>query len=56
MIIKFLIAAEEHLEDIYNMLEEKNQRRAIDLYNNILDEVERLKDFPKIAQSESEDK
>jgi plasmid stabilization system protein ParE len=52
MTVKFLIAAEKHLEDIYNMLESKNQQRAIILYNSILDEVERLKDFPKIAQIE----
>jgi plasmid stabilization system protein ParE len=52
MTIKFLIAAEDHLDDIYNMLEEKSQRSAIVLYNSILNEIERLRNFPKIAQIE----
>lgn len=52
MKIKFLIAAEEHLDDIYNLIAEKNERAAIDLYNDFLDEIERLQDFPQIAAIE----
>ena len=52
MKIKFLIAAEEHLDDIYNQLADKSERAAIILYNDFLDEIERLRDFPLIAAVE----
>jgi plasmid stabilization system protein ParE len=40
MKIKFLIAAEEHLDDIYNLIAEKSKQAAINLYNDFLDESE----------------
>lgn len=52
MKIKFLIAAEEHLDDIYNQIAEKSERAAITVYNDFLDEIDRLKDFPQIASIE----
>lgn len=53
MKIKFLIAAEEHLDDIYNQIADKSEQAAINLYNEFLDEIDRLKDFPNIASIES---
>jgi plasmid stabilization system protein ParE len=52
MKIKFLIAAEEHLDDIYNLIAEKSKQAAINLYNDFLDEIERLRDFPQMAAVE----
>ena len=52
MKIKFLIAAEEHLDDIYYYIAEKSEQAAIKLYNDFLDEIERLRDFPQIAAIE----
>lgn len=52
MKIKFLIAAEEHLEYIYNSIETKSVLAATNLFNDILDEIEILKDFPKIVPIE----
>lgn len=52
MKIKFLIAAEEHLDDIYNLIAEKNEQAAINLYNDFLNEIERLRDFPQMAAIE----
>ncbi|WP_313381559.1 hypothetical protein [Proteiniphilum saccharofermentans] len=39
MKIKFLIAAEEHLEDIYNSIAGTNEHAAVRLYNDFLDEI-----------------
>jgi len=52
MKIKFLIAAEEHLDDIYNHIAEKSEQAAIKLYNDFLDEIEILQNFPQIAAVE----
>ncbi len=52
MKIKFLIAAEEHLEDIYNSIAGTNEHAAIRLYNDFLDEIDRLRDFPLMAAVE----
>jgi Plasmid stabilization system protein len=52
MKIKFLIAAEEHLDNIYNHIAEKSERAAITLYNHFLDEIERLENFSQIAAIE----
>ena len=52
MKIKFLIAAQEHLDDIYNHIAEKNEQAAVNLYNDFLDEIERLQTFPQMAAVE----
>lgn len=52
MKVKFLIAAEEHLDDIYSFIAEKNKQAAIKLYNDFLDEIGRLPDFPQMAAVE----
>jgi hypothetical protein len=39
MKIKFLIAAEEHLDDIYNSLPERIRTCGVRLYNDFLDEI-----------------
>lgn len=52
MKIKFLIAAEEHLDDIYNSIAGNNEHAAIKLYNDFLDEIERLRSFPEMAAIE----
>lgn len=52
MTIKFLVAAEEHLDDICNHLAENSEQAAIHLYNDFLDEIERLERFPHMAAVE----
>ncbi|MDH6309017.1 plasmid stabilization system protein ParE [Dysgonomonas sp. PFB1-18] len=41
-----------HLEDIHKFYEEKNPSAANRLYNDLIDSVEPLKDFPQMAQIE----
>lgn len=41
-----------HLEDIHKFYEEKSLDVANNLYNDLIDSVESLKDFPQIAQRE----
>lgn len=52
MKITWLRFAGEHLEDIYNSLEKLSPKVAANLYNDILDEVEKLSGFPKMASQE----
>jgi len=49
MKIIWLKPTEEHMENIYEMYSSKNEKAAIEIYNDILDEVEILIDFPEIA-------
>jgi plasmid stabilization system protein ParE len=44
--------AAEQLDDIYNFLKDKSENAAINVYNDILDEVDILRNFPRIAQVE----
>ena len=41
-----------HLEDIHRFYEEKSLAVANQVYNDLLDSVEPLRDFPQIAQKE----
>jgi len=52
MILFFSKQAEGHLDDIYNFVKIKNENAAVNIYNEILDEIERLKSFPEIAPIE----
>jgi plasmid stabilization system protein ParE len=53
MKIIWLRFAGENLEDIYNALATLNAKAAAGLYNDILDEVEKLALFPEMASVES---
>ncbi|MDR0954688.1 MAG: type II toxin-antitoxin system RelE/ParE family toxin [Rikenellaceae bacterium] len=53
MKISWLRFASENLETIYQTLEGLNARAAAELYNDILDEVEKLSVFPEMASVES---
>ena len=44
----------EQLESIYNYLQTKSNYAAAIIHNHILDEIERLIDFPQIAPIEPE--
>ena len=44
----------EQLESIYNYLRIKSDDAAVIIHNHILDEIERLRDFPEIAPIEPE--
>ena len=52
MNVIWLRIAAEHLEEIYEFLLKNNARAAADLYNDILDETEKLSGFPQIASLE----
>jgi plasmid stabilization system protein ParE len=53
MKLHFLKRAEKHLDDIYDFLKLKSEDAAVDVYNEILDEIERLKSFPEMAPIET---
>jgi plasmid stabilization system protein ParE len=53
MKLHFSKRAAKHLDDIYNFIRIKSENAAVDVYNEILDEIERLKSFPEIASIES---
>ena len=53
MKIVFLVAAQDHLENIYSQISIKSEQAATNLYNHFLDEIERLKDFPQMAAIEA---
>ena len=52
MILYFSKRAEGHLDDIYNFVKIKSENAAVNIYNEILDEIEILKSFPEIAPLE----
>jgi plasmid stabilization system protein ParE len=52
MNLNFTKNAIEDLEKIYSFLEQKNENAAVYIHNNILDEIERLKNFPQMAAIE----
>jgi len=54
MKIIFSDLALEQLESIYNYLQTKSNNAAVLIHNHILDEIERLRDFPQIAPIEPE--
>jgi len=54
MNIIFSDLALEQLESIYNYLQTKSNQAAIFIHNNILDEIERLREFPQMAPIEPE--
>jgi len=54
MIIIFSDYALMQLEKIYYFLQSQNVNAAIHIHNHILDEIEKLKNFPQIAAIEPE--
>ena len=52
MTLHFTANARRQLDSIYSFYEEKNPKAAACLYNDILDEVEQLLIFPKMAAVE----
>jgi addiction module RelE/StbE family toxin len=52
MNLNFTKKAIEDLEKIYSFLEQKNENAAVYVHNYILDEIERLKNFPQMAAIE----
>ena len=52
--MKLLFAPEalEDMENIYHYYAERNERYAVELYNQIINEAEYLQRFPFIAQKE----
>jgi len=54
MNIVFSDLALEQLESIYDYLRTKSDYAAVVIHNHILDEIERLRDFPQIAPIEPE--
>jgi plasmid stabilization system protein ParE len=52
MNIVWAIHAGKQLEDIYQFLKLVNEQAAVDVHNSILDEVEYLQDFPRMAAIE----
>ena len=54
MNIIFSDLALNQLESIYNYLQTKSNNAAVFIHNHILDEIERLRDFPQIAPIEPE--
>lgn len=51
--IIWLPTAERHITEIFNWLRERSETAAIKLFNDILDETERLRSFPEIGKKES---
>jgi len=54
MNIVFSDLAFEQLASIYNYLQTKSNHASAIIHNHILDEIERLRDFPQMAPIESE--
>jgi len=54
MNIIFSDLALEQLESIYNYLQTKSDKASVFIHNHILDEIERLSDFPQMAPIEPE--
>lgn len=52
MKVIWLSSAEEHLDEIYNFLAQDNPSAAINIYNTIIEETDRLSIFPKMASLE----
>jgi addiction module RelE/StbE family toxin len=52
MNISFSKRARKQLRAIYRYYEQRNTKAAINIYNNILDEIERLLIFPEMAPRE----
>jgi plasmid stabilization system protein ParE len=53
MTIKFFDEATQELVNIYNLIALQSKKSAINIYNNILDEIDRLKIFPNIGKVHS---
>lgn len=54
MNIKLLPLAKEQLLNIYDLIAIHSEKAAVGVYNNILDEIERLVIFPHIAKVEQD--
>ena len=52
MELKFTPEAADSLESIYEYLVSKNARAAIEIHNEIIDEIERLALYPQLAPIE----
>ena len=50
--IIWLPTAERHLTEIFTWLRERSETAAIQLFNDILDETDRLRSFPEIGKRE----
>ena len=46
------VVAQQQLDEIYEFLAQQSERAAVDLYNDILDETDRLCIFPEMAAFE----
>ncbi|NDV96098.1 type II toxin-antitoxin system RelE/ParE family toxin [Dysgonomonas sp. 521] len=49
MKIIYLESAELALDEIYSFLSQRSEKAAINLYNKILDEIDKLTSFPKMG-------
>jgi plasmid stabilization system protein ParE len=52
MKVIWLKAAQQQLDEIYDFVMQQSERAAINIYNNIIDEVDMLSIFPEIASLE----
>lgn len=52
MKVIWMLSAEEQLEDIYNFLARQNIKFAVNTYNTIIEEADKLVAFPEIAAKE----
>jgi len=52
MRIEFSEHAEQQLNDIFDFLSLKNESAAVRIYNDILDQIEKLLSFPQMAAIE----
>jgi plasmid stabilization system protein ParE len=52
MNVKWTEPAVERLDEIFDFLKQRSEQAAVDLYNEILDEVDYLANFPRMAPLE----
>ena len=53
MRVIWMTSAEEQLEDIYNFLAQENIEAAVNIYNTIIEETDRLPVFREMAAKEA---
>ncbi len=51
MKIIYLPQAENSLDDIFEYIKHNSEKSAVNVYNNIIDEIDRLVIFPNIGQA-----
>jgi len=52
MKVIWLDAAQEQMEEIYEFLAQQNPKAAVEIYNEIIEEADRLAGFPEMASLE----